>query len=156
MRPEKSPEVAVLLANLGAVQFNYGYGVDECKQAVDMLEADALILHLNAVQEAVQPEGDIKFAGLAKKIEEVCKAIDVPVIAKEVGWGFAEEDSRRDIVNVNGSGISLGHPIGATGARIVITLLHELRRRDGEHGLATLCISGGMGIATAFHRTPPA
>ena len=62
----------------------------------------------------------------------------------------------RDRLNVNGGAIALGHPIGATGARIVITLLHELRRRDGEHGLATLCISGGMGIATAFHRTPPA
>ena len=56
-------------------------------------------------------------------------------------------------LNVNGGSISLGHPIGATGARIAVTLLHELKRRGGEHGLATLCISGGMGIATAFHRT---
>ncbi len=56
-------------------------------------------------------------------------------------------------LNVNGGSIALGHPIGATGARIVVTLLHELRRRKGEHGLATLCISGGMGLATAFHRT---
>jgi len=55
-------------------------------------------------------------------------------------------------VNVNGGSIALGHPIGATGARIVVTLLHELRRRKGERGLATLCISGGMGLATAFHR----
>jgi isopentenyl-diphosphate delta-isomerase len=85
---------AILLANIGAVQFNYGYGVDECKRAVDMLEADALILHLNAVQEAVQPEGDTRFAGLAKKIEAVCKTLSVPVIVKEVGWGFAEEDVR--------------------------------------------------------------
>jgi len=58
--------------------------------------------------------------------------------------------------NVNGGAIALGHPIGATGARIVVTLLHELRRRGAEHGLATLCISGGMGIATAFHRSAPA
>lgn len=58
-----------------------------------------------------------------------------------------------DRLNVNGGAISLGHPIGATGTRIVVTLLHELRRRGGEHGLATLCISGGMGLATAFHRT---
>jgi acetyl-CoA C-acetyltransferase len=55
-------------------------------------------------------------------------------------------------VNVNGGAIALGHPIGETGARIVVTLLHELRRRGGEHGLATLCISGGMGLAAAFHR----
>jgi len=58
-------------------------------------------------------------------------------------------------LNVNGGSIALGHPIGATGARIVVTLLHELKRRGGEHGLATLCISGGMGLATAFHRTGP-
>lgn len=63
-----------------------------------------------------------------------------------------ELDLPMDRLNVNGGSISLGHPIGATGARIVVTLLHELRRRNSKHGLATLCISGGMGIATAFSR----
>jgi len=58
-------------------------------------------------------------------------------------------------LNVNGGSIALGHPIGATGARIVVTLLHELKRRKAANGLATLCISGGQGLATAFHRTPP-
>ena len=58
-----------------------------------------------------------------------------------------------DRLNVNGGAIALGHPIGATGARIVTTMLHELRRRGGEHGLATLCISGGMGLSVAFDRT---
>ncbi|MCP3916516.1 MAG: thiolase family protein [bacterium] len=58
-------------------------------------------------------------------------------------------------LNVNGGAIALGHPIGATGARIVVTLLHELQRREAQHGLATLCISGGMGLASAFHRTAP-
>ena len=57
-----------------------------------------------------------------------------------------------DRLNVNGGAIALGHPIGATGARIAVTLLHELARRGGTHGLATLCISGGMGLATAFER----
>lgn len=61
-------------------------------------------------------------------------------------------DLPMDRLNVNGGSISLGHPIGATGARICVTLLHELRRRGGAHGLATLCISGGMGLATHFHR----
>jgi acetyl-CoA C-acetyltransferase len=56
-------------------------------------------------------------------------------------------------VNVNGGSIALGHPIGATGARICVTLLHEMKRRKSERGLATLCISGGMGLATAFHRS---
>jgi len=63
-----------------------------------------------------------------------------------------ELDIPRERLNVNGGAIALGHPIGATGARIVVTLLHEMRRRKAALGLATLCISGGMGLATAFHR----
>ncbi len=90
---EVAPDI-LLFANLGAVQLNYGYGLDQCRRAVDMIEADALILHLNAVQEAVQPEGDTRFAGLADKIAQVCRALSVPVIAKEVGWGFSEADVR--------------------------------------------------------------
>ena len=58
----------------------------------------------------------------------------------------------RDRLNVNGGAIALGHPIGATGARIVVTLLHELQRRGGKRGLATLCMSGGMGMAMEFER----
>jgi acetyl-CoA C-acetyltransferase len=59
-------------------------------------------------------------------------------------------------LNVNGGAIALGHPIGASGARIVVTLLHEMKRRGSRRGLATLCISGGMGLATEFHRTAEA
>lgn len=81
---------ALLFANLGAVQLNYGYTVDHCRRAVDMIEADALILHLNPLQEAVQPEGDTRFSGLADRIAAVCRALPVPVIVKEVGWGISE------------------------------------------------------------------
>jgi isopentenyl-diphosphate Delta-isomerase len=84
-----------LLANLGAVQLNYGYGVDECRRAVEMIEADALILHLNALQEAVQPEGNTNFKGLLKRIEQVCMQVGVPVIAKEVGNGIGARVARR-------------------------------------------------------------
>ncbi len=76
------------------MQLNYGYGIDQCRRAVDMIEADALILHCNPLQEAVQDAGDVNFAGLAKKIEEVCKKIEVPVIAKEVGWGISEKTAK--------------------------------------------------------------
>ncbi len=61
-------------------------------------------------------------------------------------------ESRMEDINVNGSGISLGHPIGATGARITVTLLHEMRRRKANYGLATLCVGGGMGVAVVFER----
>lgn len=89
-----APDI-LLFANLGAVQFNYGYGVEQCRRAVEIAGADALILHLNALQEAVQPEGDGNWAGLLTKIEAVCRELEVPVIAKEVGWGFSKADVRR-------------------------------------------------------------
>lgn len=89
-----APDI-LLLANLGAIQLNYGYGVTECQRAVDMIAADALILHLNALQEAVQPEGDTRFSGLLTKIEAVCKKLTVPVIAKEVGWGISAQAARQ-------------------------------------------------------------
>lgn len=88
-----APDI-LLFANLGAVQLNYGYGIDQCRRAVDMIQADALILHLNPLQEAVQDAGDTNFAGLARKIEEVCKKLAVPVIAKEVGWGISERTAK--------------------------------------------------------------
>lgn len=88
-----APDI-LLFANLGAVQFNYGYGIDECRKAVDMIQADALYLHLNPLQEAVQDAGDTNWVGIAKKIEEVCKKIEVPVIVKEVGWGISEKTAK--------------------------------------------------------------
>ncbi len=88
-----APDI-LLFANLGAVQLNYGYGIDQCRHAVDMIQADALIFHFNPLQEAVQDAGDTNFADLAKKIEEVCKKIEVPVIAKEVGWGISERTAK--------------------------------------------------------------
>jgi isopentenyl-diphosphate Delta-isomerase len=88
-----APDI-LLFANLGAVQLNYGYGIDQCRRAVDMIEANALIFHFNPLQEAVQDAGDTDFAGLAKKIEEVCRQLEVPVIAKEVGWGISERAAK--------------------------------------------------------------
>lgn len=88
-----APDI-LLFANLGAVQLNYGYTVDHCRRAVEMIEADAFILHLNPLQEAVQPEGDTRFSGLVRKIEAVCRALPVPVVVKEVGWGISERAAR--------------------------------------------------------------
>jgi isopentenyl-diphosphate delta-isomerase len=71
------------------VQLSYGYGVKECLRAVESVKADALVLHLNPLQEALQPEGNTNFAGLLGKIAQVCRALPVPVIVKEVGWGIS-------------------------------------------------------------------
>jgi isopentenyl-diphosphate delta-isomerase len=84
-----------LLGNLGAVQLNYGYGIDQCRRAVGMIGADGLILHLNVLQEAVQPEGNRNFKGLTEKIALICRDLEVPVIAKEVGSGISAEVALR-------------------------------------------------------------
>ena len=104
-----APDI-LLFANLGAVQLNYGYGINECQRAVEMIAADALILHLNPLQEAVQAGGDTDFSELAKKIEEICAKLEVPVIVKEVGWGISERtakllaDAGVDAIDVAGAG----------------------------------------------------
>ncbi|MBA2388857.1 MAG: type 2 isopentenyl-diphosphate Delta-isomerase [Geodermatophilaceae bacterium] len=85
----------LLFANLGAVQFNYGLGVGDAQRAVDMIEADALFLHLNPLQEVVQAEGDRDWGGLLRKIEQVARALPVPVVAKEVGNGIGPATARR-------------------------------------------------------------
>ncbi len=79
----------LLFANLGAVQLNYQYGIDECLRIIDLVEADALILHINPLQEFIQPRGDTNFKGLLDKISNLCSKLSVPVIAKEVGNGIS-------------------------------------------------------------------
>ncbi|HEY5341948.1 MAG TPA: type 2 isopentenyl-diphosphate Delta-isomerase [Candidatus Aquilonibacter sp.] len=88
-----APDV-LLLANLGAVQLNKGFEWAQCRRLVDLLEADALVLHLNPLQEALQPEGDTDFRGLLARIETVCASIGVPVLVKEVGWGLDDRTIR--------------------------------------------------------------
>jgi isopentenyl-diphosphate Delta-isomerase len=89
-----APDI-LLFGNLGAVQLNYGYTVEHCRRAVSMIGADALILHLNVLQEAVQPEGNRNFKGLGEKIAAVCRELEVPVIAKEVGNGISVDAAIR-------------------------------------------------------------
>jgi isopentenyl-diphosphate delta-isomerase len=89
-----APDI-LLLSNLGAVQLNYGYNVDHCRRAVEMIGADGLILHLNVLQEAAQPEGNRNFKGLGEKIAAVCRQLGVPVVAKEVGSGISAEVALR-------------------------------------------------------------
>jgi isopentenyl-diphosphate Delta-isomerase len=105
-----APDI-LLFANVGAVQLNYGYDVETMIRAVEMIDADALILHFNVLQEAVQPEGDTNFAGLLEKVRLVCENVAVPVIAKEVGWGF----SPKDIAGLAEAGVSAIDVAGSGG-----------------------------------------
>ena len=83
---------------------------------------------------------------------ELNEAFAAQVLAVTYGWGWSADDSRFSIMNVNGSGISLGHPIGVTGLRILATMLNEMKRRRARFGLETMCIGGGQGIAAIFER----
>src|SRR3546814_8938221 len=92
-------------------------------------------------------------AGLAQgdlDLIELNEAFAAQVLGCMVEMGIAPDDER---LNVNGSGISLGHPVGATGARILATLAHEMRRREAPYGLETMCIGGGQGLAAIFERS---
>ncbi|HKP54700.1 MAG TPA: type 2 isopentenyl-diphosphate Delta-isomerase [Chloroflexia bacterium] len=136
-----APDV-LLFANLGAVQLNYGYGIDECRRVVDMIGADALILHLNALQEAVQPEGDTNFTGLAGKIAQLCGQVGLPVIAKEVGWGISP-DAARMLWEAGVSAIDVAGAGGTSWTQV------EAHRIPTERGRLVAEAFAGWGIPTA-------
>ncbi len=138
---QEAPQ-ALLFANLGAVQLNYGYGVDECRRAVDMIAADALILHLNPLQEALQPEGDTNFAGLARRIEAVCRALEVPVIVKEVGWGISERSARL-LADCGVAAIDVAGAGGTSWSQV------EMHRAPDEFHRQLAASFRGWGIPTA-------
>ncbi len=136
-----APDI-ILFANLGAIQLNYGYGLAECQEAVDMIEADALILHLNPLQEAVQPEGDRDWSELLAKIEAVCRHLPVPVIAKEVGWGLSAQ-AARDLANAGVSALDVAGAGGTSWSQVeqyrAPTRLHaRVAAAFADWGLTTL------------------
>lgn len=139
-----APDV-LLFANLGAVQLNYHYTVEHCQKAVDMLAADALILHLNPLQEAVQFEGDSRFAGLLAKIEAVCRALPVPVIVKEVGWGISEQAARQ----LAGAGVAAIDVAGAGGTSWSQVEMHR-SKNESQARLAAAFIDWGIPTAESI------
>lgn len=122
-----APSVPIL-ANLGAVQLNYGFGIEECRAAVEMIEADALVFHLNPLQEALQPEGQGDFTGLIVKMSEIAARLEVPVIVKEIGCGISAATARAlsevGITTIDTAGVG-----GTSWARI-----EAQRARDPEIG----------------------
>ncbi len=128
---ELAPDI-LLFANLGAVQLNYGYTVDHCRRAVEMIGADALILHMNPLQEALQADGNWNWSGLLRKIEGVCREVGVPVVAKEVGWGIGEATARQ----LAGAGVAAIDVAGSGGTSWSAVEGHraptEARRRLAE------------------------
>ncbi len=153
---------AVLIANLGAVQLNYGFTAEHCRRAVETLAADGLYLHLNPLQEAVQPEGDTNFAGLAAKIAAVVRELPVPVLLKEVGNGLSPADIARgkqagirhfDLAGRGGTSWSrIEHhrrrdpadTLGLTFQDWGLTTVEALRLNRAAHPDITLIASGGI------------
>lgn len=126
-----APSVPVI-ANIGAVQLNYGFGVDSCSRAVDIAEADALVLHLNSMQEVFQPEGDTDFHNLLTAIEQVCKRSNVPVGIKEVGWGI-DADIAEALVGVGVAFIDAAGAGGTSWSQVEkFRSTDELRRQAAE------------------------
>lgn len=122
----KNAHNTVIFANMGAVQLNYGRKVEDYQRVVDMIEADGLYLHLNALQEAIQPEGDTDFSGLLKKIEKVVKKVSVPVFAKEVGHGF-DYNTAKKLIEIGIAGIDVAGANGTSWAWI------EAKRKGSEN-----------------------
>ena len=147
----EAPDI-LLLANLGAVQLNYGYGLDQCRRVVDKLAADALILHLNPLQEAVQTGGDTNFKGLFKKIAQLCAGLPVPVIAKEVGNGISAPMVRR-LIETGVAAVDVAGAGGTSWARVeseraIDTHQRRLGQTFGEWGLPTAdCIVQARRVA---------
>jgi len=113
----KNAPTAFLIANLGGPQLVQGYGLKEARKAVEMIEADALAIHLNPLQEAIQPEGETKFKGLTEKIGEIAAELDVPVIVKETGAGIAAEEAKK-LESVGVKGIDVAGAGGTSWAAV--------------------------------------
>lgn len=133
---------ALLLANLGAVQLNRGYGADDARRLVEALGADALVLHLNPLQEALQPEGDATFGDLLRQIEALCRSLEWPVIAKEVGWGLAP-DVVRALFDAGVAGVDVAGAGGTSWSEVERHRLGEPWRQRVAAAFA------GWGIPTA-------
>ncbi len=141
---------ALLFANLGAVQLNCGFGIDECRTAVNILEADGLFLHLNPLQEAIQPEGDTCFAGLGKKIGQIARQLEVPVIVKEIGCGLSFPDAEylcaQDVLFLD---------VAGTGGTSWSRIEHHRRNTEIEDDLGLLFQDWGIPTPVALRNLAP-
>jgi len=121
----KKAPTAFLIANLGGVQLVNGYTVKEVKKAIEMIKADAVAIHLNPLQETVQPEGQTNFRGVLEKIRDVAKELDKPVIVKETGAGIAAEDAKKlETAGVKGIDVS-----GVGGTSFAAVEFYRAKRR---------------------------
>lgn len=139
---QAAPDIP-LLANLGIVQLNRGFDEQHCRLAVEMIEADALILHCNPLQECVQAGGDRDWRNLLAKLETVCTALPVPVIVKEVGWGIDGRMAQR-ILEAGAAGVDVAGTGGTSWSEVEMHRADSIRQARiaaafREWGLPTAC-----------------
>lgn len=124
---KKAPH-AFLIANIGGVQLVHGYSVKEAKKAIEMIEADAIAIHLNALQEAIQPEGQTNFKGVLSKITELSREIDKPVFVKETGTGIAAEEAKK----LEAAGVKAIDVGGLGGTSFAAVEFHRAIKEDSQ------------------------
>lgn len=132
---------ALLLANLGAVQLNAGFSEWHCREAIQRVEADGLYLHLNPLQEAIQPEGDTDFGNLTEHIAEVCSQLEYPVLVKECGNGLSGR-AARELIAAGVQGLEISGRGGTSWAWI------EAQRQSDPHRRRLGETFGDWGIPT--------
>jgi isopentenyl-diphosphate delta-isomerase len=137
----KAPDTPIL-ANIGAAQLTRGFGVDEARRVLDMIAADALIVHLNPLQEACQPEGDRDWWGVGAALEALVKALDAPVVVKETGAGMSAATAKR-LLAMGVAGVDVAGAGGSNWATV------EGERAEGEADKAHAAAFADWGIPTA-------
>jgi isopentenyl-diphosphate Delta-isomerase len=144
----KNAPSAFLIANIGGAQLAKGLTIDNIKKIIDMIQADALIIHLNPLQELIQPEGEPKYKGVFSKISEISGALDVPVIVKEVGAGISKEVA----VKLEVAGVSAINVAGAGGTSWagVEKLRAEASNNDLKIHLGEIFWDWGIPTATSL------
>lgn len=144
----RNAPTAFMLANIGGVQFVNGYGPEEAKKALDMIEADAIAIHLNPLQEIIQPEGQTNFQGVLTKIGEATRELEKPIIVKETGAGIAAEEAKKlEDVGVEGIDVS---GAGGTSWAAVEFYRTKKHRKNSQHGLGDVLWDWGIPTAASI------
>ena len=123
---EKAPS-ALVMGNIGCPQLSMGWGVGEAKRCVEMIDADALAIHMNPLQEAVQVGGETRYSGVLSKVKEVAGGLDVPIVMKETGCGIAHEDA----VKLEKAGVA-GLELSGVGGTSWAAVEHHIAREEGK------------------------
>jgi len=147
---EKAPN-SLVIGNLGCPQLSLGWGVEEAVRCVDMVEADALALHMNPLQEAVQVGGDTNYSGILEKVREIAGAVDTPIVMKETGCGVAYEEAVK-LEEAGAAAVDVSGVGGTSWSAVEYHIAREDGKRDQEY-LGQALWNWGMPTAVSVVET---